>query len=181
MARTYSDTEPRTVREGMRTSRPPRHLMCVTYLITFCCYGSRVPGEEDVVSRRNNLVVGRCDAPNASFARTSRSAIADGAYTLDSEQRRVVLQAIIGVCQHRGWTLLAAHVRTAHVHTVIAAETTPERVMNAFKSYASRALRCKRRWARHGSTLYLWTADAITNAVRYVVSKQGEPTAVFTG
>jgi REP element-mobilizing transposase RayT len=155
--------------------------MCVTYLITFCCYGSRVPGEEDIVSRRNNLVGARCDVPNASFARTSRSTMANGVYTLDAAQRQVVLQAIIGVCQHRGWTLLATHVRTAHVHTVIAAETTPERVMNAFKSYASRALRCQRSWARHGSTVYLWTADAIANAVRYVVSKQGEPMAIFAG
>jgi hypothetical protein len=64
---------------------------------------------------------------------------------------------------------------------VIAAETAPERNMNAFKSYASRALRCQGRWARHGGTLYLWAADAITNAVRNVVSKQGEPMAVFTG
>ena len=51
-------------------------------------------------------------------------------YHLDSTRRDAVLQAIQGVCAHRGWTLLAAHARSNHVHTVVAAEVPPERIMN---------------------------------------------------
>jgi REP element-mobilizing transposase RayT len=99
---------------------------------------------------------------------------------LGSEQRRVVLQTMIDVSDHRGWTLVAAHVRTEHVHGVVAAEEPPERVMNAFKSYSTRALHGEQRlWARHGSTRYLWTPDEVTKAVHYVVSKQGDPMAVY--
>jgi REP element-mobilizing transposase RayT len=111
---------------------------------------------------------------------SARAATTHPVSELHCEQRQIVLQAIIGVCRHRGWTLMAAHVRTTHVHVVVAAETTPERIMNSLKSYSSRALNCRSRWARHGSTVYLWNRDAIFNAVRYVVSKQGEPMAIYT-
>ena len=43
-------------------------------------------------------------------------------------------------CAYRGWNLLAAHVRSNHVHIVVEAEAQPERNMNEFKSYASREL-----------------------------------------
>ena len=46
-------------------------------------------------------------------------------YQLDPTRREVVLQAIQGVCAHRGWNLLAAHVRSNHVHTVVEVETPP--------------------------------------------------------
>ena len=52
----------------------------------------------------------------------------------------VVLQALREVCLHRGWSLLAAHVRTNHVHAIVESEVPPEKVMNDFKSYASRDL-----------------------------------------
>ena len=61
-------------------------------------------------------------------------------YHMDPIRRDAVLKAIQEVCGHRGWTLLAAHVRSNHVHTVVEAEAEPERVMNDFKAYASRRL-----------------------------------------
>ena len=47
--------------------------------------------------------------------------------------RAVVLATIQGHCAYRGWNLLAAHVRSNHVHAVVAAETRPERIMNEFQ------------------------------------------------
>ena len=80
----------------------------------------------------------------------------------------------------------AALVRTNDVHVVVAADQSPERVMNTFKAYASRALNRtaldrldRRRWARHGSTRHLWTRTAISAAVHYVVCEQGQPMACF--
>ena len=61
-------------------------------------------------------------------------------YHLDPIRREAVLEAIQEVCTHRGWRLLAAHVRSNHVHTVVEAEIPPERVMSDFKTYASRRL-----------------------------------------
>lgn len=107
----------------------------------------------------------------------------DEAWEPDEEQREVILQAVIEACQYRDWSLLAAHVRTTHVHVVVQAEIEPELIMNALKSYASRALNraslCTKRWARHGSTLYLWTREEVANAVQYIVEKQGPPMALY--
>ena len=52
-------------------------------------------------------------------------------------------------------------------HMVVTAKQCPERVMNDLKTYASR------RWAGHGSTLYLWKAKDVDTAVRCVVYEQG--------
>jgi REP element-mobilizing transposase RayT len=105
---------------------------------------------------------------------------------LDRGRRDAVLIAIHRVCIHRGWILLAAHVRTTHVHAVVDAEADPTRVMNDFKSYASRHLNRfgldppnRKRWARHGSTRWLWDPDSIPAAINYVIDAQGEPMAVF--
>jgi REP element-mobilizing transposase RayT len=109
-----------------------------------------------------------------------------GPYLLDAIRRTVVLKSLHDVCSCRGWTLLAAHVRTNHVHVVTTADNKPEHVMNALKAYSSRSLNHlaldwpeRRRWARHGSTRYLWTRDSIAAAIRYVVYEQGEALAVF--
>ncbi len=56
---------------------------------------------------------------------------------LDHASRAVVLAAIQSDCAHRGWNLLAAHVRSSHVHVSVEAEIRPERILNEFKSYAA--------------------------------------------
>jgi REP element-mobilizing transposase RayT len=96
------------------------------------------------------------------------------------------LEAIQEVCLHRGWGLLAAHVRSNHVHLVVDTETSAERVMGDCKAYASRRLNRMRldepnrkRWARHGSTRWLWEPAHVSAAVRYVVAEQGDAMAVF--
>lgn len=107
-------------------------------------------------------------------------------YTLDEIRRATVLKAIQEVCLFRGWRLLAAHVRSTHVHSVVEAEARPEKVMNDFKKKASRSLkrlegeeRERKRWARHGSARWLWKAQHVAAAIRYVVDEQGAPMAVF--
>ena len=97
-----------------------------------------------------------------------------------------VLAAIQEVCTYRGWCLLAAHVRTTNVHTVVEAEVPPERVMGDFKAYASRYLNRMRLdgsdrklWTRHGSTRWLWKPQHISAAIQYVVAEQGEAMVVF--
>ena len=104
-------------------------------------------------------------------------------YALGENPRRTVLEAIQSVCDHRGWMLEACHVRTTHVHVVVTSEADPERVMNDFKSYSSRALNelgeCReKRWARHGSIKRI-ASERLMQVVRYVLEGQGEPMAVW--
>lgn len=156
-----------------------------TYLITFACYGSWLPGQAGAVDRLHN----RFGVPFPEVSHSGESRAADltrcPSYSLDEERRKVVLKAIQQVSAHRGWKLVAAHVRANHVHVIVDTGQTPEQVMNAFKSYASRALNVtaldtpdRKRWARHGSARYLWTVESVDAAVHYVVCEQGEPMAV---
>lgn len=107
-------------------------------------------------------------------------------YGLDEPRRRAVLASVVERCMDREWNLLAAHVRTNHIHLVIEAEAPPERVMNDLKSFASRRLNDlgfdeagRKRWARHGSTRWLWKRNAVLSAISYVIDKQGEKMAVY--
>jgi len=107
-------------------------------------------------------------------------------YLLDPIRRTAVLESVREVCLYRDWNLLAAHVRTTHVHVIVEAEAPPEKVMNDFKSYASRKLNrlaCdaphRKRWAHHGSTRWLFEDESVRQAIKYVVEEQGESMEVF--
>ncbi len=106
--------------------------------------------------------------------------------SMDCSRREVVLAALLERCQQQLWARRAAHERTNHVHLVVEAEASPERVMNDVKAYASRRLNqteldepARKRWARHGSTRWLWEPEHVSAAIRYVVDEQGERMAVF--
>ncbi len=78
------------------------------------------------------------------------------------------------------------HVRSTHVHVIVSADDKPERVMKDFKIYASRALnkagfdtKDRKRWARHGSTKYLWKEKELESVIDYVLHEQGKPMEVY--
>jgi len=107
-------------------------------------------------------------------------------YRMEDSRRQVVLAALRERCQQQNWMLLAAHVRSNHVHMVVDAEVSPERVMNDIKAYASRRLNevrldgpDRKRWARHGSTRWLWNREHVSAAIHYVVEEQGDAMAVL--
>ena len=159
------------------------------YFITFSCYGGRLHGDESgSVDPNHNLPGSRLIESNPLRVAAEHQRMDQAPYSLDQGARAIVLTAMREVCSHRDWNLLAAHVRTNHVHVIVEAQVSPERVMNAFKSYCSRALKglgCdgpdRKRWARHGSTRWLWKDEDVRVAIRYVVEQQGEPMAVFVG
>lgn len=157
------------------------------YFITFACYGEHLHGQESgSVDRLHNLFGGRLLAAAPGLVVAERQSMAQSPYVLDSEGRAAVLASVKEVCVHRGWGLLAAHVRTNHVHIVVEAEERPEKLMNDFKAYASRSLNRlgrdgsdRKRWARHGSTRWFWKDEDVREVIRYVIEEQGEPMAVF--
>ena len=157
------------------------------YLITFSCYGHHLHGSESGSVDRGHRQPGTPTLEgNLARAAAERERMDQAAYDLDEIRRDAVLEAIREVCVHRGWSLLAAHVGSSHVHTVVGAEVPPERIMGDFKTYASRRLNQMRvdelgrkRWTRHGSTRWLWKPQHVSAAIQYVVGEQGDAMAVF--
>jgi REP element-mobilizing transposase RayT len=157
-----------------------------TYFITFVCYGSWLPGQTGAVPQTQNAFGAPLPEADAGKEQRAQNRMTQEPYLLDATRQRVVLRSLQEVCLFRRWTLLAAHIRTNHVHLVVSANCKPEPMLNAFKAYSSRALNHlgldslhRRRWARHGSTRYLWTSEAVSAAIRYVVREQGEAMAIF--
>ena len=159
----------------------------MTYLITFACYGCHLHGSASgsVDSEHNVHGTPLLEEDSARVA-AEEERMDQAPYHLDQIRRDAVLDAIQEVCANRGWNLLAAHVRSNHVHTVVEAEVPPERVMTDFKAYASRQLNRmnldepkRKRWARHGSTRWLWKPQHVSAAIEYVVAEQGDAMSVF--
>ena len=159
----------------------------MTYLITFSCYGGHLHGNESgSVDRGHNLPGSRMIPPDPHRQLAERRRLDQPAYALDAPRRNIVLDSLCDRCREQRWRLLAAHVRTSHVHLVVESDASAERLMNDVKSYGSRCLNraglddvARKRWTRHGSTRWLWTPDSASAAIRYVVDGQGEPMAVF--
>ncbi len=159
----------------------------LAYLITFTCYGAHLHGDASgSVARALNLAGTPYLDADPIKLRASRTHLTAKPYEMDVSRRRLVLDAIRETCRHRRWSLLAVHVRSTHVHVVVHGMNAPERLMNDFKAYASRALslagwdsRDVRRWTRHGSTRYLWRPEQVEAAIQYTVHEQGEPMAVY--
>ena len=105
------------------------------------------------------------------------------AYVLDRRARETVLTSIRKSCTIKGWPLLAAHIRSTHIHLVVSAREKPERVMAYLKQYSSRELNRRsgerRRWTSHGSTRWLWESENVDRAIDYVLNQQGAPMSVY--
>ena len=159
----------------------------MTYLITFACYGCHLHGSESgSVDRKHNLPGSPLVDADAKRSSAERQRLDQAPYSLDKSRRETVMAALSERCSQNHWSLLAAQVRTNHVHVMLETDVHPERAMNDLKSYASRCLNrvgldetSRKRWARHGSTRWLWKPEDVSAAIRYVVDEQGEPMAIF--
>jgi len=159
----------------------------LAYHISFHCYGTRLPGDPDGSVRKQQNLPGTLSIPHSpSRMRSNKKRMNQQPYSLNEKERAIVVSAIREVCDFRRWELIAAHVRSTHVHIVVFAACKPEKVLNDFKTYATRALRREglisedqKVWSRHGSTRYKWSDDDVASAVEYVVFQQGEMMEVF--
>jgi REP element-mobilizing transposase RayT len=149
----------------------------VLYLVTFTCYGSHLPGDArnsfDHVRRGQRRVL----RPNPGLESYARRVMRQAEYRLLScESRELVRDAIMSVCEFRGWVLYALHIRTNHVHGIVDAAVSPSRILNDWKAYATRSLRDPGRlhWTHGGSTRTILTPAGLTRAMHYVVCSQGE-------
>jgi REP element-mobilizing transposase RayT len=159
----------------------------LAYLITFRCYGTWLHGDERGSFRRKPDAYGNRRIPiKPGLRKAEIKQLMHPPVTLNARQRLVVEVAVREVCVHRKYSLRAISVRTNHAHTVVSASQEPEPILDAFKSYATRALRRARLlsvrikpWARHGSTIYLWKERDVEKAVEYVLLGQGDELPTF--
>ena len=159
----------------------------LAYFITFTCYGTWLHGGKITsVDNQHNIPGTEFILANPNREASAKKRLVETPYLLNHAQRQVVLNATKEVCIFRTWVLLAAHIRTNHVHLVIHATVSPEIIMNTMKAYASRRLNESeldngrlKRWTRHGSTRYLWKEEDVEATIQYVIHEQGDPMAIF--
>ena len=160
---------------------PPHISAPLAYFITFHTYGTWLPGDpRGSVDAHHSIPGTPCVGLSEGRKAASARRLAHPPVELCPEERTLVLRTTQEVCRHRGWVLHAANVRVNHVHAVIRAEPSPERVMNDLKAWATRRVieaglhpRGTPLWVRHGSTRHLWRPEAVRAACVYVVERQG--------
>lgn len=154
----------------------------LAYFITFRTYGTWLQGDSRESTDRWHNRYGEPSAPSSS-AREGyhRDLMCGDAVVLTTGQRAIVDRGVRSRCEERGWGVLAANVRTNHVHVVVSASAPAEVVMGNLKAAATQSLtglgefaRGAKVWSRGGSTRYLWTERDIEGAWEYVVNGQDE-------
>jgi REP element-mobilizing transposase RayT len=153
----------------------------LAYFLTWHTYGTWLPGHTAGSVNEAHCQFGTPFAPpDPKRLAHCAAELAHPPVALDAPRRTAVQAAIVEVCAYRGWTLLAVHVRTTHVHAVVSASPTPEKILNDFKAYATRRLRREklaapdlRIWSGHGSTRYVWKDEELAAVLDYVVNRQG--------
>jgi REP element-mobilizing transposase RayT len=154
------------------------------YFITWPSYGTWLHGDErGSVDRQQNQYAHPMLEPDAARFESESDLLKEPPFVMTEQDRVLVLAAIREVCEYRKWKLYAVHVRSNHVHIVVAGTATPERMMRDFKAYASRALnrihQRRKYWARHGSTKYLFSELSVEQSIQYTLHEQGTPMACW--
>ena len=153
----------------------------LAYFLTWTAYGAWLHGrEKGSVEKSGNLFGTPVLPPDPILEAIMLDRMIADPYELNEPRRNVVLDTLLEVAQYRRWNLIAAHIRSTHVHVVVQSMASPEKIMSDFKAYSSRRLserleenKDTKRWTQHGSTRYLWTEDQISEAVEYTLERQG--------
>lgn len=163
--------------------------MALGFFITFSTYGTWLHGTDKglgSVDAEHNRPGTPFVEPDPERMQAARASMGQETYVMDARRRKVVRDAIVGICREKDWDLLALHVRSRHVHVVVRAEREPGRLMSDMKARASRELNRagldgadRKRWTRHGSTLHLFDADKVEQKIRYTIDEQGKRMAWY--
>jgi REP element-mobilizing transposase RayT len=152
----------------------------LAYFLPWHTYATWLPGDPRGSVDADHNAYGDPFAPADAERAAASGDRAHGRMEFDPAHRVAVQATIAEVCRYRKWQLLALHVRRTHVHAVVVADASPEKVLIDFKAYATRRLRreglvgsADRVWSTHGSTKYIWDRDHLRNVARYVIERQG--------
>jgi REP element-mobilizing transposase RayT len=153
----------------------------VAYFITLRTYETWLSGDGRGSVDDEHHVYGEPFAPRDDFrAAYQARRLKAPPFLIEPAQRRIIEGAVLELCEHRGWELLAVNVRTNHVHVVLVAEMPPERAIGDLKAFSTRALRragavgaSRPVWAGHGSTKYVWDEEQLERCMAYTLDEQG--------
>jgi REP element-mobilizing transposase RayT len=155
----------------------------LAYLITFRTYGTWLHGDNrGAVARQGGNQFGApLMPPNPGLHSSMRNAAHAPAVLLTPPMRAAVDAAIRDICAHRGYFLQSVNVRTNHVHAVVSAERSPERIADEMKANATKLLRAEgfierdgKVWSRGRSRRYLWKPNHVISAIDYVLHSQDD-------
>jgi REP element-mobilizing transposase RayT len=150
----------------------------LAYFITFTTYGTWLHGDKRTSVMRTDDGP-KLLAPQKGFHTWQRQRLATHPATMDEHQRTIVLRAIVEHCTLKQWHLIAAHVRSNHVHILVRNTEKIDLVATALKSWSTRALRqagygLQNMWTRGASRRYVFTRDKLREKLNYVIHEQGE-------
>jgi REP element-mobilizing transposase RayT len=147
----------------------------ITIFITWTTYGTWLPGDCRGWRKRN----GDHQVPQPLLEQWCQKQMKGEAVLLEPHDRNTVEHACRRHCEHRGWHLFAVNARTNHVHVVVAADASPQKVRNQLKANCTGALRtqdkplvAERTWTKGGDCELLDTEDDIEAAVMYTAEAQ---------
>ena len=147
----------------------------ITALITWTTYGTWLPGDMRGWRKRT----GGEQLPRPLLERWCHEQMTGTTVLLQPHDRETVEDACHEHCEFRGWHLFAVSARSNHVHVVVAADESPQKVRDQLKSNCTRQLRRQaiplirqRTWTRGGDCSILDSDDDIGNAILYVNEAQ---------
>ncbi len=136
------------------------------WFLTWTTYGQWVPGDpRGCVTRVHDGGPSRIehdefqtpfDTNIPGLLKSSQQALKCPPIRLVSDQAPVLLAQFQETAEYRGWLLVAVAIMANHVHIVtgVNGDPDPEKLLQSFKSYASRVL--NRRWTKPASETW-WT------------------------
>jgi hypothetical protein len=168
------------------------------WLITWTCYGTRLPGaaagfvgnvrESDGTQVTHNVPGTPCDADMPLLEAYVRRHMSGSPVQMEQRDAEAMIRQYQETARIRGWILQAASVMVDHTHVVISVpgDPDPQSILETLKSWATRALKKHRPipangtyWTAKGSRRKLPGDQAVREAVIYVVEKQPNPLAVL--
>ncbi|QOY90572.1 transposase [Paludibaculum fermentans] len=107
-------------------------------------------------------------------------------FLLEKPHRELILETIRKTSAATNYELLAAHIRTTHLHIILDTPSTPEQSMGDLKLACTMALKAAnladaedRIWADYGHIRPLRSPYALTQAINYILNGQGAPMDIY--
>lgn len=153
----------------------------VAFFFTVTTYGTWLHGDaRGSVDRKGKALASHYLAPNETLEAIRRGQMVQEPLLLDAAMRGCVQRAIESFCRYKSWVVLALNVRTNHFHLMTPCHGPSEKMLQAIKAAATRALReaglvnaDRRVWTSGGSARKCFTPDDVASAKEYVVNGQG--------
>ncbi len=161
------------------------------WLLTWCTYGSRLPGDSrgfvgpvrDKSGQQtiHNIPGTPYDADRPALERYARTLLKCEPIRLVLAQAEVLLKQFQETANYRHWQLLAVGIMANHAHLVVGVpgDPQPASILGDFKSYGSRAINKQWAkpasgtwWAESGSKRKLPNEDAVLAAIKYVMEQE---------